>query len=341
MSQEPDSPSPGSSGSGGSSATNSTTEKAPTKWYNKGWARFLFTAVFMAVAVYVVAKSVNPGEIEDALKKTNPWWLIACFFAAMPAWLGAAIPVVVFSPPDKNVSVQGVTLAQVAASFVGVAAPAGLGPIALTIRYLTKNGLTTAQALAANILTQLVQFMVSLVVVVGAIIVTGLNPDLHVPWRTVGLVLLGLLAALMLVVLVKRWRDWLISSSESLWDRIYPEAVWALKHPKKLSVALGASILQTVADVSSFLFAILAFGAEVNWWKAAATYLIFKTIGGMMPSPGGIGTVEASLAAGLAMVGVPTAQGVTIAVGYRIATFYAPIILGYIAFRYMERKKMI
>lgn len=311
----------------------------PAHWYSSKRARIIFMVVFLAATIAIVAKSIDPKQFADAMEKMNPWWFLASFFAAMPSWLGAAIPIAVFSP--KKVSLRGLTLTQVASSFVGVATPAGLGPIALTIRYLTKNGLTSAQAIAANLLTQLCQFIVSVVVVIGAIVITGTDPKVKIPWHTVGLVALGVLAVVVVIFVVPRWRTWVVTEAKTIWDRTYPQAVWALKHPKQLGIALAGSALQTVADVTSFLFAVMAFGTHVDWFKAAAVYLIFKTLGGLLPSPGGVGTVEASLAAGLALVGVPAAQGVTIAVGYRLATFYAPILIGYIAFRYMQRKQMI
>ena len=331
----------GQSTPGEQSSPATPASNKPTRWYDSRRVRITFMALFLAATFLVVAKSVDVAEFTAAFRKMNPWWFLAAFFAAMPAWLGAAIPIVVFSPPGSGVTVRGATLTQVASSFVGVATPAGLGPIALTVRYLQKCGLTTAQALTANILTQLVQFIVSLVVVVVALVFTGMSPNLKVPWGTVGLVAGAVLLAVALVMLVPKWRAWIRTQVTTLWSRVYPEAVWALHHPRQLTIALGGAALQTLADVSSFLFAVLAFGTHVNWWKAAAIYLIFKTLGGLMPSPGGVGTVEASLAGGLRLIGVPAAEGVTIGVGYRLATFYAPIPLGFAAFRYLQRKQMV
>lgn len=328
---------PGGTSSGAADTTPAPAK--PTRWYSTKRARVIFMVVFLAATIAVVATSINPKQFAEAMEAMNPWWFLASFFAAMPSWLGAAIPIAVFSP--VRVSLRGLTLTQVASSFVGVATPAGLGPIALSIRYLTKHGLTAAQAIAANVLTQLCQFVVSVLVVVGALIATGTDPHVTIPWHTVGWVALGVVALVVVILAVPRWRRWTSSELKAVWNRTYPEAVWALKHPKQLGIALAGSALQTLADVTSFLFAVLAFGTHVDWWKAAAVYLVFKTLGGLLPSPGGIGTVEASLAAGLALVGVPAAQGVTIAVGYRLATFYAPIVIGYIALRYLQRKQMI
>ena len=315
--------------------------QAPPKWHATRAARFALAALFIGATIYVVAKSVDPAQFAEALKKMNPWWFLASFVAAMPAWLGAAIPIKVFSPPGSKVSLRDLTLVQVASSFVGVATPAGLGPLALSMSYLTKAGVSSARALAANILAQISQFLVSAVVVVFALVTTGMSPDVKIPWQTVEKVALVVLVVLALLALVTKWRNWVLNEARTFWDRTKPEIVFAASHPKQLLIALGGAVLQTTADVSSFLFAILAFGGHADWAKAAAVYLIFRTLGGLLPSPGGMGTVEASLTAGLRWIGFSTAQGVMIATGYRLATFYAPILLGWAALTYLRKKQLV
>lgn len=308
-------------------------------WWNSRWFRVVFMLVLLGVVLYLVLHSVNPEEFESALKKMNPWWFLAAFLVAMVSWIGAALQIVIFAP--KKVPFGGAVLTEVASSFVGVVAPAGLGTIALSVRFLTRQQMTRAQAIATLVLVEVAQAITSFLLVVAAIVFAGISPDVKVPWREVAWVAAGVLALIALVLMVRRWREWLFGQIRDVWQRVYPQTVWAFKHPRQLAFAVGAVLLQTGSYVAAFVFSLMAFGQDVSVLKVAAVYLVFNTIGSVIPVPGGVGTIEASLTAGLALIGVPAAVGLSAAVIFRLATFYAEIPLGWVAFEYMERKRMI
>lgn len=98
--------------------------------------------------------------------------------------------------------------------------------------------------------------------------------------------------------MVRRWREWLFGQIRDVWQRVYPQTVWAFKHPRPLTFAVGAVLLQTGSYVAAFVFSLMAFGQDVSVLKVAAVI-------------------------------------------FRLATFYAEIPLGWVAFEYMERKRMI
>lgn len=63
------------------------------------------------------------------------------------------------------------------------------------------------------------------------------------------------------------------------------------------------------------------------------------------PTPGGVGAVEAALIAGLiaglTTTGVPTEQAVPAVLVYRIATFWLPVLPGWLAFTLLTRRDAI
>ena len=61
----------------------------------------------------------------------------------------------------------------------------------------------------------------------------------------------------------------------------------------------------------------------------------------MIPVPGGVGPIEATLTVGMTAIGVSAAVALSAAVTFRLATFYLQIPIGWVAFEYMQRKKMI
>ncbi|WP_099332647.1 lysylphosphatidylglycerol synthase transmembrane domain-containing protein [Actinomyces minihominis] len=313
--------------------------KKPTRWYQTKGAKFLFTLLILVVAVFIVTKSIKPEEFEKAFENMSPWWFVASFAVGTLTWVGAAIPMRVFAP--IKISFKDALLTQMASSFVGVVAPAGLGSLALSIRFLSKRGMKMAQAVATMILMELSQFLTSFILVIAAILLVGISPDIKVPWDVVGWVALGIVVAAAVVFAVKVTRQWIITQVKSVWERFYPQAVWAFKHPKQLALAMFGATLQTFSFIASFTFALLAFGTNVDFFKVGAAYLVFNTLGSMVPIPGGVGSTEAALTLGMTTIGVSAAVGLTAAVTFRLATFYLQIPVGWVAFEYMQRKKLI
>ena len=61
----------------------------------------------------------------------------------------------------------------------------------------------------------------------------------------------------------------------------------------------------------------------------------------MVPTPGGIGTVEVTLIAGLTAAGMSSEAAVPAVFLYRLATFWLPILPGYIAYVVMQRRQTL
>ena len=56
------------------------------------------------------------------------------------------------------------------------------------------------------------------------------------------------------------------------------------------------------------------------------------------PTPGGIGAVEAALIAGLTAVGMNREEAVPAVFLFRIATFWLPVLPGWIMFTLLQRR---
>jgi uncharacterized protein (TIRG00374 family) len=66
-------------------------------------------------------------------------------------------------------------------------------------------------------------------------------------------------------------------------------------------------------------------------------YFTGTTLGSIIPTPGGLGAMEAALTAGLTAAGVPGAVAVSAVLLYRLLTFWLPVPVGWVAMRYLER----
>ncbi|MFZ3069695.1 MAG: YbhN family protein [Anaerolineaceae bacterium] len=102
---------------------------------------------------------------------------------------------------------------------------------------------------------------------------------------------------------------------------------------------LGAFVY-TCFDMLAMYFLFLAAGYSVNAGVLFAgyglPYLLSKIA---FIFPGGIGVVEASMAAIFTSLGVPNEIGVVVILSYRLFSFWLPTMLGFLAMGYLSRDK--
>jgi glycosyltransferase 2 family protein len=70
-------------------------------------------------------------------------------------------------------------------------------------------------------------------------------------------------------------------------------------------------------------------------------YLTGSAIGSAVPTPGGIGAVEAALAAGLTAAGMHGAAAFSAVLLFRAATFWLPVPLGWAALGFLQRRDVL
>ena len=84
-----------------------------------------------------------------------------------------------------------------------------------------------------------------------------------------------------------------------------------------------------------------AFDGGVSFAQAAAVYLGSSIVASAAPTPGGLGAMEAALVAGLTGVGMEGGIAVAAVLSYRLATYWLPILPGWVAFQVLERRNII
>lgn len=309
------------------------------KWWESSWFRITITVAMVAIAVFVVAREIKPSQFAQAFSDIRPWWYAAALAVGTLGWVGSAIPTRVFSPVP--LSFKDALQVEVASSFVGVVAPAGLGSDALFIRYMDKKGTTTPQAVAVMMLVALSQFLTSLILIVFAILVVGINPKVKIPWEKVGWVALGIVVVAVLVLLIPKARAWARDSIKKVWNEAYPEAMWALKHPRQLLIAMGGALILSGSFIFSLWFCLLAFGQHTNLVTLAAVFMVFNTLGSAIPVPGGVGAVEGALTLGLTTIGIPSAVALSAVLAFRVSNFYLPIPVGAIMFTSLQKRGLV
>jgi undecaprenyl-diphosphatase len=109
------------------------------------------------------------------------------------------------------------------------------------------------------------------------------------------------------------------------------------RQPHKIALAFGGSSVVTF----SYLVALHAFGAAPALSTVAVVYLAGSALASAAPTPSGLGATEAILAAGFIAAGIDQSVAVAGVLLFRAATFWLPIIPGWISFVVLQRTDRI
>ncbi len=108
--------------------------------------------------------------------------------------------------------------------------------------------------------------------------------------------------------------------------------------PKKLLMLFGGAFVITMSYAFALWYSLEAFGGGLGFVTVTAVYLTGSALAQAAPTPGGIGAAEAALIAGLVAFGLDASIAVPAVFLYRFATFWLPVLPGWIAFKRLEAK---
>jgi uncharacterized protein (TIRG00374 family) len=303
--------------------------------------RTVVSAVALTVAAYVLVSQVAGLDLGTVVREADWRWLAVAVLLSMIRYVGAALGLA--GVVADRLRLGRTIWVQVAASFVALVAPAGVGGAALNVRYLQRCGIPAATAVASVALWQLGTFITTVLVLVLLNLVSGANQTqlLSVPSQAV----VALAAAVgigALVMLVPAGRRFLTARLRPYVDQVRPSMVSVLTRPGQLATGLAGTLLQTIATVLVMGVCIDAFGGEVPWVVVSVVVLAGTALGSAAPTPGGLGAVEAVLATGLtAAAGLDGATAFSSVLLFRLLTFWLPVLPGWIAFTALQRRDAV
>lgn len=310
------------------------TETEPEQITRFGMRTVVMT-ILMTIAVIVILTTFNLGEVVHALRNSDWRWAVAAFAAGMVGFVGASVSFMSFSP--VKLSFWRVYACQLAAAFVAVAAPAGLGPAAINLRVLMKKDVPTPVAAATVALTQLANIAVVTLSLVVVAVITG-SSQLSSFQVTPGMIIAVLVvaAAVGAILLVPRSRRWVSARVMPLVRQTGPRLVEVLSSPHRIVFGILGNVLVVAAYVTALQWAVYAFGHTVPVLGAAMVYLFGTSAGSVTPTPGGMGAVELAESATLVTLGINAGVAASIVLLFRIVTYWLRIPLGWVAYRWMR-----
>ena len=301
-----------------------------------GWRTILTFGAAMVAGV-IILTIFNAQEMVTALQEADFLWVLWGFLWSLLTFVGAALAMIGFSP--AKLPALRVFLVQVAAGYLAIVVPAGVGPAALNLRMLTRRRVPGPQAVATVALVQVSSIVVTVLGLIGLTLITGAEGTLAaLPSTTVLLGLAAVGAVIALLMLVPRVRRWAMAKILPPLRQTWPRLVQVVGQPGRLALGLGGNLIQTIAFVGAFYSTLQAFGQDMPIIDVAVVFFLSNAVGAAVPTPGGLGAVELALAAGLTSAGISGAVVAPVVVIYRFITYWIRIPMGYAAMQWLQRK---
>jgi glycosyltransferase 2 family protein len=298
--------------------------------------RTLVTIVASVAAAYFLAVELAKTSLSHALKSADWRWGFVALALECVTFVGATMSLQGFIA-DRLGFIRTL-LAQLAGSFVKLVTPAAVGGAALNIRYLQRRKIPVAAAAASVGVWQGVAFALHILLLTVFIAITGASKDHeYSPPSWSYFVLAGLFVAGVAVLAFPAPRRLVRARAAPTLGQVLPRLLEVAQQPRKLAQGIGGALLLSAAYILCLAACVAAFGGSVSIASIAVVYLTSSAFGAIMPTPGGLGAVEAALTAGLTAAGLPGAAAVSAVLLFRLLTFWLPVPAGWVALNYLER----
>ncbi|MFU0468900.1 lysylphosphatidylglycerol synthase transmembrane domain-containing protein [Gardnerella vaginalis] len=303
--------------------------------------RFFVSLVLAIVAIAVIITQLHPQDLIRALRLADPVLVVLCFICSMVAWIGSAITLSSFMD-DSKPSAWVLFCSQAASGFTVVSMPAGVGPAFVNLQILKKQGynstastaITSAVWMIQAIITASVMFIIG--IFTGRNVLSGMVPT-HMFVTVIGITTLVVSLCMIISPIRKRiTRRYLpIISAYGL------QIKEMISHPGQLIGGIVGAIILVISVGMGYWISLLAFGYYANPFETILLFLIANAAGSAIPTPGGLGAVEASLTFAFTSVGVPPTIALSATLLYRLMFYWLRIPLGAMSMHWLNKHNYI
>jgi|HubBroStandDraft_5_1064220.scaffolds.fasta_scaffold16872_2 uncharacterized membrane protein YbhN (UPF0104 family) len=315
---------------------------APPEQLTRIRPRTAFTLVASIIAVYYVIGELGRVNLGHTLADSDWRWMVVALLLSAASYIGAAFSLSGFVL--EKLSFTRTLLAQLAGSFVTLVTPAAVGGVALNLRYLNKADVEPSDAASSVGVSQVFAFALHLLLLVifaalaGTAHQAGKADHSLKPPGWVYIAIGVLLAAALVVFSIPAGRRLVRSRIAPALGQVIPRLLDIVQRPAKLAEGIGGAFLLTSAYILCLAASVKAVDGHVALVAVAVVYLTGSAIGSAVPTPGGLGAVEAALTAGLAAAGMVGGTAFSAVILFRLLTFWLPVPVGWGALNFLQRK---
>ena len=310
-------------------------EVAPARLERIGF-RTLVTMVATIAAVYLLAGELARASLGHAMRVADWHWSAVALALSALTYVAAALSLSGFVA--SRLPFARTLLAQLAGSFVTLVTPAAVGGATLNIRYLQRRKIPAPIAAASVGVSQVVAFVLHILLLVVFVALAGAasKQPFSVPtWSY--FVLAGLVVVAGVVLALPAGRRLLRARLAPTLGQVLPRLLEVAQQPRKLAEGVGGALLLSLTYIACLAACVQAFHGSVAIASIGVVYLTGSALGSIIPTPGGLGAVEAALTAGLVATGLHGTEAASAVLLFRLLTFWLPVPFGWAALSFLER----
>ncbi|MET7571815.1 lysylphosphatidylglycerol synthase transmembrane domain-containing protein [Streptomyces sp. NPDC005492] len=305
---------------------------------HRSWRLAVASVVVVAAAWVIVGHRHTVDAGADRLAVADRDWLLVAGAAAVSTWVCAAITqqgaVTERLPAGRLVMVQ---FAACAANHV---LPAGVGASAVNLRFLTRCGLTTARSATALAVKAaaggLVRFALAIVLLLAMPGTPRLSPA--VPRDALALSIAGCaVVAILAVTLIRPLRH---RAGRTL-RRVLTDVRAVHGSPSRACALWGGAVGFALLHATVLIAVVRALEVTVPAGHILLAYLLASGAAVLLPTPGGLGSLDAALVLTLTAAGAPGATALSAVFGYRMLTAWLPLLPGLLALALLARRSVL
>ncbi len=327
-----------------------------------------FLALILTLALVFVF--LNFSELQDTLDTLSrgDWRFILLAILVEFVWLlnVATSFFVVYRALEIKERLDNLFLMVCSANFLNIIAPSGgVGGISIFVTEAKRRGYSSALVTIAGVLVTLVDYVAFIFVLVLGLAVLFQRENLTFIQVSASIFLILVAAGMTFIVYLGtksadamgRALAWLSRMVNRIFypfihkmylseKRAYEFAqdasmglVSIRKEPKKLIIPLLLGLSNKALMVFILFLMFLAFDVPYSLGTVIAGFSMGYLFLIVSPTPAGVGFVEGALALGLTSLSVPIGRATVITLAYRGVTFWFPLLIGGVAFRFFIGRK--
>ncbi len=302
---------------------------------------------FAVLAYFVLSLASNWSDITSAMSDLNWMWVVPIAIVTLLGTVGGAMSL--SGSVVRPIALGEATIVMFGQSFLNRFTPMNAGGMAMRIRYLQKGGTDVTVATAAVGLTSAASGVVQVVFFVFFMLWSSSDPTGGVDLNEGGGLDVSLIAvfvataaiAAIVIAATPKLRRWVVGFVRSSFAKIKHDFGELARRPTKLSLLFGGQAIAKMSTIVAFVLACRAFEIDLSFAQLGALYMIANTVASAVPTPGGVGAIEAALAFVLTGAGVDEATAWAAVLLFRLVNYWFPTIPGLIALKLCERRQLI
>ncbi len=313
----------------------------------------------LALAVYFfLPKLASLEETAKVLKSMKAWAVILAVAAQVLRAYGNGLTIQeCMKITQQDFSILRASLIFMASYSFGLVGGGMFGSAAVTYRWVrVSGGNSEGASLAASIPAFFISFVLSIVSVFGLVFLFLSNNLSTIQIISYVLIAIFLAAICALLIVAMRYQQKSIEISITVIRAVYKFLKKELdeeKITKQLSSMFTAwnfllqqgwkgpmigSLVSTLGDILTIFFLFIATGSPQSLLVTITGYGLPNLFGRMaFVIPGGVGVIESTMVALYTSLGVENSVATVISLTYRLLSFWAPALSGFLLLPYLNR----